>query len=100
MKSNNTYRNKTERIRKENIKRNSFGSYENVLLSDDEMEKLKEEFPMDYTQRIELLSGYIASTGKKYKDHLATIRNWARREQMKPKPTASANYDLPEGEYV
>ena len=100
VKSNNTYRNKTERIRKENIKRNSFGSYSNVLLSDDEMKKLKEEFPADYSQRIELLSGYIASTGKKYKDHLATIRNWARREQIKPKPTASANYDLPEGEYV
>ena len=64
------------------------------------MKKLKEEFPTDYNQRIELLSGYIASTGKKYKDHLATIRNWARREQMKPKSTAAANYDLPEGEYV
>ena len=99
-KPNNTYKNKTERIRQENIKRNSFGSYSNVLLSVDELEKLKEEFPNDYEQRIELLSGYIASTGKKFKDHLATSRNWARREQMKLKPRQTSNYELPEGDYV
>ena len=30
--------------------------------------------------RIENLSSYIESTGKSYKNHLATIRNWARKE--------------------
>jgi hypothetical protein len=30
----------------------------------------------------------MESTGKKYKNHLATIRNWARKEEpSKPKPT-------------
>ena len=38
------------------------------------------EFPHDYSARIERLSEYIASTGKKYKNHLATIRNWARND--------------------
>lgn len=65
--------------------RHKYGEYKNVLLTDAELEKLKNEFPLDYEERIENLSSYIASTGKKYKNHLATIRNWARKE--KPKET-------------
>ena len=64
--------------------RHTHGSYENVLLSDEELEKLQAEFPTDYKERIERLSEYIASTGKKYKSHLATIRSWARNEDSKP----------------
>ena len=56
------------------------GEYENVLLTDVEFEKLKAEFPNDWQQRIDSLSRYMKSTGKVYKDHLATIRNWARME--------------------
>lgn len=67
--------------------RHKYGQYENVLLSDDDMEKLKNEFPYDWQQRIERLSEYIASSGKSYKNHLATIRSWARKDkpqQRKP----------------
>ena len=63
--------------------RHKYGEYKNVLLSDEEYEKLVTEFPNDYDQRIERLSGYIASTGKSYKNHLATIRNWAKRDGEK-----------------
>lgn len=71
--------------KKENVKekRHKYGQYENVLLSDSELQKLQEEFPADWQDRIEKLSGYIASTGKKYSNFLATIRNWARNEQPK-----------------
>lgn len=60
--------------------RHKYGSYKNVLLSDEDMEKLMTEFPHDGVERIERLSEYIASTGKKYKSHLATIRSWARKD--------------------
>ena len=60
--------------------RHKYGAYKNVLLSDEDMAKLQEEFPMDWPGRIERLSEYIASTGKKYKNHLATIRSWARKD--------------------
>ena len=63
--------------------RHKYGFYKNVLLSDEDMEKLKSEFPHDWEQRIERLSEYIASKGAKYKNHLATIRAWARKE-VKP----------------
>lgn len=66
--------------------RHKYGMYENVLLTDEDYQKLKEEFPHDYTDRIERLSEYIASTGKKYKSHLATIRAWARKDaEIKPR---------------
>lgn len=68
---------------KENIKesRHKYGAYNNVLLSDTDLEKLKAELP-DYEERIERLSEYIASTGKSYKNHLATIRSWARKDKQ------------------
>ena len=68
--------------------RHKYGMYNNVLLTDDDLEKLKTEFS-DWEQRIERLSEYIASTGKSYKNHLATIRSWARKE--KPDKKVGAN---------
>ena len=59
--------------------RHKYGTYNNVFLSDTDLEKLKTEFP-DWQERIERLSEYIASTGKSYKNHLATIRSWAKKD--------------------
>jgi predicted phage replisome organizer len=84
-----------EKNNKNNIVRHKFGEYKNVLLSDEDVEKLKTEFPTDWVARIENLSSYIASTGKKYKNHLATIRNWARKETPKEtaRPKPQSDYD-------
>lgn len=60
--------------------KHKYGEYKNVLLTDDELQKLKTEYS-DYEERIERLSSYVASTGKKYKSHYATIRNWARKDK-------------------
>lgn len=60
--------------------KHTLGEYGNVFLTDEELDKLKSEFP-DWEERVERLSSYIASSGKKYKNHLATIRNWARGEK-------------------
>ncbi len=60
--------------------RHKHGQYNNVLLTDDEFEKLKTEFPDDWSARVDRLSEYMASTGKSYKNHLATIRSWARKD--------------------
>ena len=66
----------------ERPRKHKYGEYKNVLLTDDEFEKLKAEYA-DYLDRIERLSSYIASTGKTYKSHYATIRNWARADAEK-----------------
>ena len=63
------------------LPRHKYGRYKNVLLTDEDCQKLKVEFPTDWDERIERLSEYMASTGKSYKNHLATIRNWAKRDR-------------------
>ena len=70
--------------------RHQYGQYHNVLFTDDEFAKLKEEFP-DWEQRVERLSEYIASKGAKYKNHLATIRSWARKDKEKTQEKTVAN---------
>lgn len=73
------------------------GEYNNVLLTDEELEKLKAEYS-DLDDRIERLSSYIASTGKAYKSHYATIRNWARKDKEQPKQ--QVRYNQPRAEVV
>lgn len=72
------------------------GEYNNVLLTDEELDKLKETFP-DWKERIDRLSGYIASTGKAYKSHYATIRNWAKKDQEKGGPARGINQNARSG---
>lgn len=68
--------------------RHKYGLYEQVLLTDEDYEKLQAEFPHDYSERISRLDEYIASTGKKYKNHLATIRAWARKDKPQSRTIA------------
>ena len=83
--------------------RHKYGLYEQVLLTDEDYEKLKAEFPHDFSERIARLDEYIASTGKKYKNHLATIRSWARKDSPKKQATAKSSNPfldmLEEGDY-
>lgn len=79
--------------------RHKYGEYENVLLDDTQMDKLKNEFPSDYQQRIDNLSRYMKSTGKSYKDHLATIRNWARRDADKSETKSKTRHDYMRNDY-
>ena len=80
-----TYR---EKPSKSKPNKHKYGEYKNVLLTDEELDKLKAEYP-DWQDRIERLSSYVASTGKSYKSHYATIRNWARKDGVKNGSIAS-----------
>lgn len=64
---------------KPQVVRHKYGEYNNVLLTDEELMKLKEKIP-NWQDFIERLSGYIASTGKRYKSHYVTMLNWYRRD--------------------
>lgn len=95
----NTDKSNTESIKERDIGQPSvsrrYGLYGNVFLTDKDMEKLRDEFPSDYDRRIEELSEYMASKGKTYRNHLATIRSWARRDAARSyaeKPVQSRPY--------
>lgn len=72
------------KILEKNDKRKSYGENQNVLFTDEEYEKVKAYFPNDYEKRIQNLDDYIQSKGAKYKDFVATLKSWARKEGYKP----------------
>lgn len=55
-----------------------YGEFKNVKLTKEEYKKLEEKKLLPY---IEQLSSYIASSGKRYKSHYATILNWSRKDK-------------------
>lgn len=65
---------------KGNEKKDIYGSFQNVLLTVAEYQKLEERFNSSLKERIEKLSEGIASKGYKYASHYATILSWARRD--------------------
>ena len=82
------------KIRNSNLKNNlsrvsksahAQGRYRNVFLTEDEVAELKADFPTVWREYIERLSEYMASTGKTYKSHAATIRRWAKEDRSKGK---------------
>ena len=81
-----------------NNARLSLGEYQNVFLTEKEYKRLKADFAgLDCL--IEQLSAYIQSTGKKYADHAATLRIWAKRQKTEKKTTPGIpDYTFVEGE--
>jgi hypothetical protein len=70
---------KKETITKETIQK-QYGEFKNVFLTDENYQKLTALFNHSLPEKIETLSCYKQSTGKKYKDDYATLLNWARRD--------------------
>lgn len=76
----------------------TLGEYRNVFLTEKEYKRLKADFS-GVDSLIELLSAYIQSTGKKYADHAATLRIWAKRQKTNRKIEPSIpDYTFAEGE--
>ena len=70
------------------------GEFKNVLLTEQEVEKLKEKFPTDWYERIENLSEAIERKGYKYKSHYLTILDWARRDGQKRGTSSNPFLDM------
>ena len=82
---NKTKNQKPKTRNKKEINKESFGEFENVRLSEQELSKLKTRFGEDANSYIERLSNYIASSGKRYKSHYATILTWAEEDKQSEK---------------
>lgn len=63
------------------ISKHQYGEYNNVLLTDEEYNKLK-LLTDDYKKMIDTLSRYIGSTGKVYKSHYITLRNCFNKDSI------------------
>ena len=79
----------------------AYGRYQTVFLTDGELADLQASFPTVWGQYIEKLSEYMASTGKRYQSHAATIRRWAGEDAKKTiTPSRNRDYSVKEDETV
>ena len=82
---------KQNKTKKENTanavqKKTACGEFGNVLLTKNEFEKLKSQYPQEFEAIIDYLSSYIEMKGYKAKSHYLAIQKWvvlAYREQKK-----------------
>lgn len=64
--------------------KHKYGEFQNVLLTDEEVEKLKAKLP-DWEKWIETLSHGIALKGYKYKSHYLAILKWSKSDKNNEK---------------
>lgn len=72
------------------------GQFENVLLTQSELDELMGKYPNDCQKKIERLSRYLASTGKHFENHFATLVDWIEQDgvtQPKKENSSSIDYD-------
>jgi len=66
-----------EEPRSQKPKKHTYGEYKHVRLSDDEFNRLCDEFGLMETEKaIKKVDEYCQETGKTYKDYNLTIRRW------------------------
>lgn len=67
--------------------KNAYGEFKNVRMTTEEFSRFVQAVGADRANAlIEELSSYLASSGKKYKSHYATLLNWGRRKDKEDAP--------------
>ena len=79
--------------------RAAYGRYGNVFLTQSELDGLKTDLPGKWDYYIDRLSCHIASSGRTYRSHAATIYKWAQEDAAKKAPKKGIpDYSCKEGE--
>ncbi len=78
-----------------------FGEFHNVMLTEEEQLRLYEKVD-NAAELIEELSQYLASSGRRYKSHYATLLNWSRRhsEESAPKQKFLTSEEISKRNYA
>ena len=74
---------KRESEREKGARTRCYGKFENVILTEKEYHALISDYPDEYMEMIEHLSAYMASTGKAYQNHFATMERWKTEDRKK-----------------
>nr|WP_300904498.1 DUF6291 domain-containing protein [Faecalibaculum rodentium] len=59
------------------------GKFQNVHLTQDQVNTLKREYPGLWEAKLDRLSTYMQSKGKSYADHYATLTSWLQQDARK-----------------
>ena len=87
---------KDKDVNKDKKKKHKYGEYKNVLLTDIELQKIKDKFP-NWEELIKKIDEGIEMKGYKYKSHyLAIVNVWSKNDKgdTVPKPKKEVNYYL------
>ena len=77
----------------------TYGEFQNVNLSDEEYQRLREKLKSHTNTMVEKLSRYMQSSGKTYQDHYATLLHWYEQDKEKLRQkglNTKMNYDVGE----
>lgn len=79
--------------------RHKYGEYKHVLLTDEQLKKLNEDFGNDTVALyIRKVDEYCQQTGKTYKDYNLTIRNWIGKDGTANVNNGNRNVDTASNE--
>jgi len=84
---------KDKELKKKHPLKHKYGEYKNVLLSDEQLEKLKGLYP-DWELKIKNLDEGIERKGYVYKNHFLVITKWAANEKQKSKGNKNIKDEL------
>ena len=86
-------------LREKDMRTRCYGKFGNVILTEKEYHALISDYPDEYMDMIEHLSAYMASTGRTYGNHLATMERWKAEDRKKAKKEGYVyNGNFKEGE--
>ena len=92
---NPTYKEKKENIKERFKERTPRGDYGNVFLSDDEINKLNQDYGADNIRTyIQKVDNYVQSKGRPYSDYAATLRSWLDKDGIKKSDFDASKYDF------
>ena len=73
----------------------TYGEFQNVNLSDEEYQRLKEKLKSHTNMMVEKLSRYMQSSGKTYQDHYATLLHWYEKDEEELRKKLSDKNRIP-----
>lgn len=73
----------------------TYGEFQNVNLSAEEYQRLKEKLKSYTNTMIEKLSRYMQSSGKTYQDHYATLLHWYEKDEEELRKKLSDKNRIP-----
>nr|UVX73251.1 MAG: Replication initiator protein A (RepA) N-terminus [Bacteriophage sp.] len=79
-------------------RRHRLGEFGHVLLSDEDVAKLDEQFPGFWRDYITRVDEYCEQSGKRYRNYRLTISKWIRKDQQAGSVKSDASCTAPVGE--
>ena len=91
---NHTYKERKKDIKERDKERTPHGEFGNVFLSDDEINKLNQDYgESNVKEYIKRVDEWIQSTGRTRSDYYATLRHWLDQDGVKKSDFDASLYD-------